>query len=78
MMDDGWLIVCGVLALVVMINVGLALSALRGQNRGQAAALDRSVRYLRDPWADETRSLSELHQRVAELEEADDKPTPGG
>ena len=70
------MIVCGVLALVIMVNVGLALSALRGRNRGQAAALDRSVRFLRDPWADETRSLSELHQRVTDLKETDDRSTP--
>ena len=74
-MEDGWVIVCGVLALVIMVNVGLALSALRGRNRGQAAALDRSVRFLRDPWAEETRSLSELHQRVTDLREADDRST---
>ena len=79
-MENGWLIVGGILALVVIVNVGLALSALRGRDRGQATAFDRSLRYIRNPWADEDKSLSELRQRVSDLEESDDgqpPPDPG-
>ena len=68
-MENGWLIVCGVVTFVILVNVGLAISALRGTRSGQAGALDRAVRYIRDPWAAEDTALSELRRQVASLEE---------
>jgi len=72
-MESGWLIVCGVITFVILVNVGLALSALRGANSNQANAFDRAVHYVRDPWAAEDQALSELHRTVATLEEARDQ-----
>ncbi len=75
-MENGWLIVGGILALVVIVNIGLALSALRGRERGKATVFDRSLRYIRNPWAEENKALSELRQRVSDLEESDDGQSP--
>jgi hypothetical protein len=71
--ENGWLIVCGVVTVVILINVGLALSALRAAKSGQADTIDRAVRYIRDPWASEDRALSELRRSVASLEENRDQ-----
>ena len=72
-MESGWLIVCGVVTFVILVNVGLALSALRGANSNQASTMDRAVRYIRDPWAAEDQALSELHRSVAALEKTRDQ-----
>ena len=71
-MDSGWLIVCGVVTFVILVNVGLALSALRAQRGQQASTLDRVMRYIRNPWAAEDRALSELRRSVATLDENPD------
>jgi hypothetical protein len=71
-MDSGWLIVCGVVTFVILVNVGLALSALRAQRGQQASTLDRVMRYIRNPWAAEDQALSELRRSVATLEENPD------
>lgn len=72
-MESGWLIVCGVVTLVILINVGLALSALRAVNSGQASTLDRALRYIRNPWASEDQALSDLRRSIASLEEDRDQ-----
>ena len=72
-MESGWLIVCGVVTFVILVNVGLALSALRGANSNQASTMDRAVRYIRDPWAAGDQALSELHRSVAALEKTRDQ-----
>lgn len=72
-MESGWLIVCGVVTFIILVNVGLALSALRAAKDGQASALDRAVRYIRNPWAAEDQALTELRRSVATLEENHDQ-----
>jgi hypothetical protein len=77
-MQNGWLIAGGILIAVLVVNIGLAISALRGRHRSNENVLDRSLRVIRNPWADEDKALSELHQLVSDLEESDAGQQPPG
>jgi hypothetical protein len=66
--EKRWLILIGVLALVVLINLGLVVAAMRKGFRQQIDIAHRIAERARDPWGEENRSLSELHQRIDELQ----------
>jgi hypothetical protein len=67
MLDRGWLIICGVLLVIGLFNLGLALSVLR--NRGRREAYIRgSLSDLLNPWKEEDEDLDQLHQRVMKLQ----------
>ncbi len=61
-------VVCLALALVAVINVGLVLTLTRGGTRSQIRLFQRAVGIARDPWKSEREAMSELHERVTELE----------
>jgi hypothetical protein len=66
MIDQGWLIVFGVLLVVGLFNLGLALSVLR--NRGRTEGFLRgSLSDMLNPWKQEDADLDELHNRVSAL-----------
>lgn len=69
--DSGILIVLGVVALVILFNVGLALPFLRDIGKGQTIHFRTTFRKLVDPWKDEDEALSELRKRVAHLKSQD-------
>jgi hypothetical protein len=69
--NSGILIVLGVVALVILFNVGLALSFLRNRGKGQIFLFRDTLRKLVNPWKDEDEALSELRKRVAHLESQD-------
>jgi hypothetical protein len=66
--NNGLLIVIGVIALVILFNIGLALSFLRNRGRGQIVLFRDTLRDMLNPWKDEDEALSELREKVANLE----------
>lgn len=66
--NNGLLIVIGVIALVILFNIGLALSFLRNRGKGQIILFRDALRDMANPWKDEDEALSELREKVANLE----------
>lgn len=66
--NNGLLIVIGVIALVVLFNIGLALSFLRNRGSGQILLFRDTLKKMANPWKDEDETLSELREKVANLE----------
>jgi hypothetical protein len=66
--NSGLLIVIGVIALVILFNIGLALSFLRNRGKGQIVLFRDTLRDMLNPWKDEDEALSELREKVANLE----------
>jgi hypothetical protein len=67
MLNEGWWIVCGVLLVVGIFNLGLALSVLRNRGR-KKPYLEGSISELLFPWKQEDKALEELHQQVKDLD----------
>jgi hypothetical protein len=65
--NTGLLVVIGVIALAILLNVGIALSFLRGRGKGQIFLFRDFLQKLRNPWGDEDEALSELRKRVVHL-----------
>ncbi|NIS79443.1 MAG: hypothetical protein GTO14_04360 [Anaerolineales bacterium] len=64
-LEDGWVIVCGILALVVLINIGIALPFLRSQG-----SLFRNMgRGFKFGHQEESEKLAELRRLVEALGE---------
>jgi hypothetical protein len=76
MLDRGWLIICGVLLIVGLFNLGLALSVLRNRGRREAY-LRGSLSDLLNPWKQEDEDLDQLHQRVMKLQAHEQNQTIG-
>ncbi|HUS84830.1 MAG TPA: hypothetical protein VMX56_06770 [Anaerolineales bacterium] len=71
MEDNGWLIVIAILAFVILINVGLALSFIRRMKSKPKAVFRESIGEMLNPWKKEDTALEELSQRVDELKSRD-------
>ena len=70
--DKGWLIICAVLTLVLLFNVGLALSFLRGKTD----VLQNTLRGLKNPWREEDEALADLRARVENFAQEDQVGEP--
>ncbi len=68
--DKGWMIVCGVLTLVVLFNVGIALAFIRQRGGFTQDAL----RSLRNPWHKEDDAIAQLRKRVQDLTSSEEPP----
>ncbi len=66
--NNGLLIVIAVVALVILFNIGLALSFLRNRGKGQIVLFRDAIQKMINPWKDEDEALSELREKVANLE----------
>ena len=66
-MDDGWLIICGVLAFVILLNAGLIASAIRYQRSNPKPIFGKGLTELLNPWKDEEKALEDLHEEVQSL-----------
>ena len=66
MTDHGWLIICGVLIFVVLINLGLSLAVLRSRGR-RRPLLNGSLSDLLNPWKKEDDALDMLHREISHL-----------
>jgi hypothetical protein len=69
--STGLLIVIGVVTLVILFNIGLALSFLRSRRGEQIILFRDSLKKMANPWKDEDDVLSELREKVASLETND-------
>lgn len=64
--ENDWVIVCGILVLVVLFNVGLAFPFLRSRGK----LFKGSWRGFRLGWQEEEEKIAELRKRVEELTES--------
>ncbi|HEY45256.1 MAG: hypothetical protein AMJ88_04370 [Anaerolineae bacterium SM23_ 63] len=69
--NNGLLIVIAIVALVILFNIGLALSFLRNRGKGQIFIFQDTLKKMANPWKDEDEALSELREKVANLESDD-------
>lgn len=72
-MDNGWWIVCGVLAIVILVNVGLMVSAIRYRRSNPEPIFGKGFSELLTPWKDEAQALKDLHEDVQALKENRDE-----
>ena len=68
---NGWLIVIAILAFVILINVGLALGAIRRMKMKPKGIFQESLGEMLNPWKKEDEALDELRQRVDDLKSRD-------
>ena len=68
---NGWLIVIAILAFVILINVGLALGAIRRMKTKPKGIFRESLGEMLNPWKKEDEALDELRQRVDDLKSRD-------
>ena len=61
-------VICLAVAIVIAVNGGLVLAVRRGGTQRQVEMLRRAARAARNPWADQDKEMSELRERVAQLE----------
>lgn len=74
-MDEGWLIVVGVLAFVILLNAGIILSAIRYREANPRPLFGEGVGDFLNPWRKENQDLEELHDKVDALKsKTDDRP----
>jgi hypothetical protein len=72
-MDDGWLIVFGVLAFVLLLNLGLILTALRHRGTNPNPMIRKSLADMLNPWKEEDQALDDLHKKVESLTRRDNE-----
>ncbi len=73
-MDRGWLIICGVLIVVGLFNLGLALSVLRNRGRREGYFAG-SLSDMFNPWKEEDEALQTLHETVQTLVKSETNTT---
>ena len=61
-------VICLVVAIVIAVNGGLVLAVRRGGTQRQIEMLRRAAKAARNPWANQEKEMSELRERVAQLE----------
>ena len=66
--DNGYLLVCIGVVLVVLFNVGLIFSLTSPATREQLRIFSKLARSSRNPWKKHDDDFSELRDRVAGLE----------
>jgi hypothetical protein len=66
-MDNGWLVVCGALTLVLLFNLGILWTFLGRGGRELAARWSAAVRKLVNPWREEAEDFAELNRLVRGL-----------
>jgi hypothetical protein len=72
-------VICLTLLIVVAVNGGLILAMRRGGSHRQVDMLRRAAKAARNPWTQQEEEMSELRERVSQLEpeEADPSKTDG-
>lgn len=71
MENNGWLIVIAILALVILSNIGIALSFIRRMKSKQKGIFHEPIVDMLNPWKKEDEALEELRQRVEALKSRD-------
>jgi hypothetical protein len=76
--DNVFLIVCGTLLLVLIINAGILVAFLRPNASSRVKVLGKAIEAIRNPLSKGNEDLKELHQRVSELEKQGDEENTHG
>jgi hypothetical protein len=72
-------VICLTLLIVVAVNGGLILALRRGGTQRQVDLLKRAAKAARNPWAEQDQTMSELRERVSQLEsDRGEPPEPDG
>ncbi len=70
-------VICLTLLIVVAVNAGLILALRRGGS--EVDLLRRAAKAARNPWAKQDQTMSELRERVSQLEsDGGEPPEPDG
>lgn len=66
--DNVFLIICGTLVIVLLINAGILVALLRSESSGQLKVIGKAIEAVRDPWGKGNEDFKELRQRISRLE----------
>jgi len=69
-------VICLALIIIVAVNGGLILAIRRGGTHRQIELLKRVASVAKNPWSDQEKAMSELRERVSDLESEQTKRTP--
>jgi len=69
-------VICLALIIVVAVNGGLILAIRRGGTHRQIELLKRAASIAKNPWSDQDKAMSELRERVSDLESEQTNRTP--
>jgi hypothetical protein len=67
------IVVCLAVAIVVAVNGGLVLAIRRGGTQRQVELMRRAAKAARNPWGEQDKEMSELRERVAQLNSERDR-----
>jgi hypothetical protein len=73
--DNIFLVLCGTLALVVLINAGILVALLRSDTSGQLKVLGKAFEAVKNPLSKGDEDLKELRQRVSKFEDQSTEET---
>ncbi len=73
--DNVFLVVCGTLVLVFIINAGILVALLRSEATTQIKVIGKVIDAVRDPWKKSNEEMKELHQRISRLEKQPNEET---
>ncbi len=74
--DNVFLILCGTLLLVILINARAIILLLRSGSTKDYRNIARTIQATKKPWAEEDQAIKELRQRVDELQKEHDEEDP--
>jgi hypothetical protein len=66
--DNVFLVICGTLLMVLIINAGILVALLRSGSSGQLNVLGKAIQAVQDPWGKGDKDLKELRQRISQLD----------
>ena len=66
--DNVFLVICGTLLIVLLINAGILVALLRSDSSGQLKVLGKAIKAVQNPWGKGNEELKELRQRISQLE----------
>lgn len=73
--DNVFLVVCGTLALVLLINAGILVALLRNNSSHQIKTIGKAIETIRDPLGKGNQDLEELRKRITKLEDQTSEET---
>ena len=67
-------VICLTLLIVVAVNGGLILAVRRGGTQHQVELMRRVAKAAKNPWVEQEKAMSELRERVAQIETEKTEP----
>ena len=66
--ENVFLVICGTLVLVILINAGILVALLRSGSSGELKVFGKAIEAVRDPLGKGNQEMKELRQRIVKLE----------